>query len=96
MNNKSQVLIVADFAETMDDYLQNLGSDEYDLTAVLSLEEAITTYIHGGLTPEETLIPMALFTPQTVSSKPLTLRLLNNEFYYARKSEVRLDLDDLL
>ncbi|MFQ5854903.1 MAG: hypothetical protein ACE5LU_04575 [Anaerolineae bacterium] len=51
-----------------------------------------STYIHGGLTPEETLVPVAVFTPLTVSPKPLTVRLLDREFYYARKSEVRVEL----
>ncbi len=51
-----------------------------------------STYIHGGLTPEETLVPVAVFTPLTASPKPLTVRLLGKEFYYARKSEIRLEL----
>jgi hypothetical protein len=51
-----------------------------------------STYIHGGLTPEETLIPVALFKPVQVSPKPLTARLLENQFRYARRSEVRLEL----
>ncbi len=41
MNDKPQVLIVDDDKEILPDYLQNLGSDEYDLIGVLSLEEAI-------------------------------------------------------
>ncbi len=51
-----------------------------------------STYIHGGLTPEETLVPVAVFTPLTVSPKPLTVRLLGNAFYYARKSEIQVEL----
>ena len=30
-------------------------------------------YIHGGLTPEETLIPSAVYQPVVVSPKPLQL-----------------------
>jgi hypothetical protein len=51
-----------------------------------------STYIHGGLTPEETLVPVAVFAPLTVSPKPLTVRLLGNEFYYARKSGIQVEL----
>lgn len=51
-----------------------------------------STYIHGGLTPEETLIPVAIFTPRTVSPKPLAVRLLSNQFYYERKSEIQIEL----
>lgn len=50
------------------------------------------TYIHGGLTPEETLVPVVVFTPLTVSAKPLSVRLLKREFYYARKSEIDVEL----
>ncbi len=51
-----------------------------------------STYIHGGLTPEETLVPVAVFIPVTVSPKPLSVRLLGKDFYYARKSEIPLEL----
>ncbi len=51
-----------------------------------------STYIHGGLTPEETLVPVAVFTPITVAPKPLFGRLLRNEFYYGRKTELSLEL----
>jgi CheY-like chemotaxis protein/uncharacterized protein (UPF0248 family) len=37
---KPQVLIVEDMRETLDDYLLNLRSDEYELTGVCSLEQA--------------------------------------------------------
>lgn len=51
-----------------------------------------STYIHGGLTPEETLVPVAVFTPLTVSPKPLVVHLLDREFYYGRKSEIQVEL----
>ncbi len=41
MMNKPQVLIVEDIEETLADYLLNLRSDEYDLSGVRSLEEAL-------------------------------------------------------
>lgn len=50
------------------------------------------TYIHGGLTPEETMVPVAIFTPQTVSAKPLVVHLLESTFYYERKSDIKLEL----
>jgi hypothetical protein len=51
-----------------------------------------STYIHGGLTPEETLVPVAVFTPVTVSPKPLGVRLLRKEFYYGRRTEFQIEL----
>jgi ActR/RegA family two-component response regulator len=41
MNDKPQVLVIEDDAETLADYLLNLRSDEYHLTGACSLEEAI-------------------------------------------------------
>jgi hypothetical protein len=38
------------------------------------IETNASTYIHGGLSPEETLVPVAVFTPLTVSPKPLGVR----------------------
>ena len=51
-----------------------------------------STYIHGGLTPEETLVPVAVFTPVTVSPKPLNVRLLDKEFYYGRRTQFQIEL----
>jgi hypothetical protein len=51
-----------------------------------------STYIHGGLTPEETLVPVAVFTPVTVSPKPVNVRLLDKKFYYGRRTEFRIEL----
>jgi hypothetical protein len=51
-----------------------------------------STYIHGGLTPEETLVPVAVFTPLTVSPKPLVIHLLGKEFYYGRRSEIQIEV----
>lgn len=41
MNNRPQVLVVEDDAQTLADYLLNLCSDEYHLTGARSLEEAV-------------------------------------------------------
>jgi hypothetical protein len=74
---------------------ERFGLDENYLAARAHyrfLPTTDSTYIHGGLTPEETLVPVAIFAPLTVSPKPLTLRLLRREFYYARKSEIPLEL----
>jgi len=35
-----------------------------------------SVYIHGGLTPEETIIPVAVYLPITVHPKPLNIRLI--------------------
>jgi len=49
-------------------------------------------YVHGGLSPEETIVPLAVFTPVTITPKPLTVRLLADEFRYSVKSLIRLEL----
>ncbi len=35
-----------------------------------------SVYIHGGLTPEETIIPLAIYQPLTVTPRALTVRLV--------------------
>jgi hypothetical protein len=49
-------------------------------------------YVHGGLSPEETIVPVAVFTPVRIEPKPLTVRLLADEFRYGVKSLIRLEL----
>jgi len=49
-------------------------------------------YVHGGLSPEETIVPLTVFTPLVVAPKPLTIRLLADEFRYGVKSLIRLEL----
>jgi len=49
-------------------------------------------YVHGGLSPEETIVPLTVFTPVAVTPKPLAIRLLADEFRYGVKSLVRLEL----
>lgn len=49
-------------------------------------------YIHGGLSPEETIVPLAVFAPVAVAPKPLTVHLLTDELRYGVKSFIRLGL----
>jgi hypothetical protein len=49
-------------------------------------------YVHGGLTPEEIVVPFARFDFQPLSVKPPTLRLLKDQYRYAVKSEVQFEL----
>jgi len=51
-----------------------------------------TFYVHGGLTPEETIVPLCIFQPVVEKPKPLTVRLLQDEFRYGAKSMIRLEL----
>lgn len=77
---------------------ERFGLDEHYLAARAHyrfIKTVGSTYIHGGLTPEETLVPVAVFSPVTVSPKPLSIRLLKHEFVYGRKSEIRVELVNL-
>ena len=49
-------------------------------------------YVHGGLSPEETIVPLVVFAPVTIEPKSLTVRLLADEFRYGVKSLIRLEL----
>ncbi len=49
-------------------------------------------YVHGGLTPEETIVPLCVFQPVVEEAKDLTVRLLDDEFRYGAKGTVRLEL----
>ena len=53
-------------------------------------------YIHGGLTPEETLIPLAVFQPVTISPKEMSVDLISSKkIYVGTKSELILELTNL-
>jgi hypothetical protein len=53
-------------------------------------------YIHGGLTPEETLIPSAVYRPIIVSPKPLTVSVTgNNKIYVGTKFDLSLEITNL-
>jgi len=49
-------------------------------------------YVHGGLTPEEIVVPFARFTFQPLSVQTPTLRLLKTQYRYAIKSAVEFEL----
>lgn len=49
-------------------------------------------HVHGGLTPEEVVVPFARFTFTPVIPIAPTLRLNQNEFRYAVKSQIVLEI----
>lgn len=52
-----------------------------------------TVYVHGGLTPEETLVPVAVFLPVTVTPKPLILKLLApSEILIGAKQSLKFEI----
>lgn len=52
-----------------------------------------SVYVHGGLTPEETLVPVAVFEPVTTSPKPLTVLVLSGNFFYTgTRVDLRLEI----
>lgn len=53
-------------------------------------------YIHGGLTPEETIIPVAVYQPVVVSPKPLVVTFTgSNKIYVGTKFELTLEITNL-
>lgn len=54
------------------------------------------TYIHGGLTPEETLIPFAVYRPVSVSPKQLAITITGgNKIYVGTKFDLLLEITNL-
>jgi hypothetical protein len=51
-----------------------------------------TAYVHGGLTPEETIVPLSVFQPVVEAPKALTVRLLEDDFRYGTKATIHLEL----
>jgi hypothetical protein len=49
-------------------------------------------YMHGGLTPEETLVPYMVFQRAHVAVQKPTVRLLDKVFRYGVRSRVRLEV----
>jgi len=49
-------------------------------------------YVHGGLTPEEVIVPFARFTCEPVTPAHPTVRLVTKEFRYAVRSRVVLEV----
>ncbi len=50
------------------------------------------SFVHGGLTPEETLVPFMVFQRTHVMVQRPTLRLLENVFRYGVRSRVQLEI----
>jgi len=58
------------------------------------LDESI--YVHGGLTPEETIVPVAIYKPVTISATPLDITLVgNSKIYIGTKIELFLEVTNL-
>ena len=52
-----------------------------------------SVYIHGGLTPEETLVPVAVYHPVTVTPKPLSVTLVgSHKFYVGTRTDLTLEI----
>lgn len=55
-----------------------------------------STYIHGGLTPEETLIPAAIYKPVLVSPKSFAVGITgSNKIYVGTKFDLLLEITNL-
>lgn len=53
-------------------------------------------YIHGGLTPEETLIPAAVYQPVVITPKPLSLNISSgSRIYVGTKFDLELEITNL-
>ncbi|MBS1253764.1 MAG: hypothetical protein MAG451_02817 [Anaerolineales bacterium] len=49
-------------------------------------------YVHGGLTPEESIVPYAVFERVALELKPPTIRLLTDEFRYGVKTHIQMEI----
>lgn len=50
-------------------------------------------YVHGGLTPEETLVPLAIYQPATITPKPPTILLASGtKIYVGTKTDLKLEV----
>lgn len=49
-------------------------------------------YIHGGLSPEEVIVPFAIFEKVLVEPKEIIIHLLKNAFRYSVKSNIELEI----
>lgn len=50
------------------------------------------TYSHGGLTPEEAIIPLSVFEPVIEEPQHLQFRLLEDEYRYGTKTSIPLEI----
>lgn len=51
-----------------------------------------TFFVHGGLSPEEVVVPFARFSFATIEPQPLTISLLKGEYRYAVKSQIAFEV----
>lgn len=56
------------------------------------LDTADTFFVHGGLTPEEVVVPFARFEVSPVRPNPPTVRLLKSEYRYAKRAPVEIEV----
>jgi len=56
------------------------------------LETSPTVYVHGGLTPEEVVVPLLRFTRQPVVPVAPTVRLTSREFRYGVKATMVFEI----
>lgn len=56
------------------------------------LDTSDTFYVHGGLTPEEVVVPFARFEVAPVRPLPPTLRLLKTDYRYAKRAPVEFEI----
>jgi hypothetical protein len=53
-------------------------------------------YVHGGLTPEETLIPLAIYKPVTMVASPLDVQLVSSKkLYLGTKVDLKFEVTNL-
>jgi len=56
------------------------------------LDTADTFFVHGGLTPEEVVVPFARFEVAPLRPNAPTVRLLKPEYRYAKRSPVEIEI----
>ncbi len=57
------------------------------------LPTADSVYIHGGLTPEETIVPVAIFTTSLVTPKQIDIKLIQpNKIIAGTKQDLELEI----
>jgi len=49
-------------------------------------------FVHGGLSPEEVVVPFARFSFSAIEPQPLTIRLLKSEYRYSIKSHIAFEV----
>lgn len=52
-------------------------------------------YVHGGLSPEEVIVPFAVFSKMMAEPKEILVNLSQNTFRYSVKSIIKLDIGNI-